>query len=206
MGTQPPENIIDVEIVSLIRLLNTVSYIETTNSCSGYSDTVPTRIVRGKPTQGHFRSNGERRRWTGHPYVTFRAIGNRDQRGKCLEFVDHLISKLTFHNEDEKTEQYKTQVRFHGETIEETAIRDSPRYAEFKRLAESVGMSEEEHGRLFPLFTVTYHNGFTIGIVVRACIDTLGGQDIYDERTPQEVMKIWKLIECVTKEFVENNK
>lgn len=206
MGRQPPENIIDAEILSLIRLLNSASYIETTSSCSGYSDSVPTPIANGKVVQGHFRSNGQRRSWAGHPYVTFRAVGNRDERGKCLDFIDHLISKLIFHNEDEKTEQYPAKFDFHGRTIKEMAIRNTPRYAEFKRLVQSVGMSEEEHGRLFPLFTVGYHDGFTIKVMVRACIDTLEGQDIYEERTPGEVMRIWKLIECVAKDFIQENK
>ena len=101
MGTQPPEEWIDAEILSLIRLMNTAPYLETTNCCSGYSDVQPTRIIGGKVVQGG-RSDGEHRRWTGTPYVSFRAIGNSESRGKCLEFVDYLIEKLVFHNEDEK--------------------------------------------------------------------------------------------------------
>lgn len=205
MGKQPPENIIDAEIISLIRLLNSAPYIETTNSCSGYSDTVPTAIVNGEVVQGYFRSNGERRKWTGHPYITFSAIGDRENRGKCLDFVDYLISKLAFHNEDEKKEKRQVEYEFEGQKIKEWAFVDSPRYAEFKKLAQSVGMTVEEYERLFPLFTVNYYQGFTIEIMVRACIDTLDGQNIYDERTPEEVMKIWKLIEYVARAFIEKN-
>lgn len=208
MGKQPPENIIDSEIISLIRLLNSVSYVETTNSCSGYSDTVPTAIVNGGVVQGHFRSNGHRRKWTGRPYISFLAIGNRENRGKCLDFVDYLISRLVFHNEDEKKEQYCAEFEFHRMKIQENAFRDTPRYAEFKELAQYVGMTEKEYGRIFPLFIVTYNlpAGFTIEIMVRACIDSINGHDIFDERTPEEVMKIWKLIEHVARDFIEKNK
>ena len=41
--------------------------------------------------------------------------------------------------------------------------------------------------------------------MVKAVVDTIDGQDIEEERSPEEVMEIWSLIEMVAKEFIESN-
>ena len=193
MGTQPPEEVIDAEILPLIRLLNAATYLETTNSCSGYSDVQPTRITDGKIVQGG-RSDGAHRKWIGSPYISFRAIGIRESRGECLEFVDYLIDTLVFHNEDEK----KTD-------DSDGFLRETERWRDFRHRAEFIGLTEGEYDRPFPLFLVDYSRGFTLKIMDWAAIDTIKGQDIREERTPDEVMKIWKLIEMVAKEFIDSN-
>lgn len=193
MGIQPPEDIIDAEILPLIRLLNAATYLETTNSCSGYSDVQPTRIISGKVVQGG-RSDGVHRRWIGSPYISFRAIGNRESRGKCLELVDCLIDTLVFHNEDEKRTEDS-----------DGFLRETERWRDFRHRAEHIGLTEEEYGRLFPLFLVNYYRGFTLNIMDWAVIDTINGQDIREVRTPDEVMKVWKLLEIVAKEFIDSN-
>ncbi len=177
MGKQPPEDIIDAEILSLVRLLNSAPYIETNNCCSGYTTDDPSRRKV---------SDGERRRWLGKPYVQFQAIGDRESRAKCLEFVDYLISELAFHSEDEKT----------GPTPEGT-LRKIPRWEKFKALAASIGLDEDEYDRQFPLFIVDYsRNGFTLSIMM---------SDGYEERTSEEVMQIWRLLELVARDFIERN-
>lgn len=160
MGNQPPENIIDAEILSLVRLLNTASFIETNNSCSGYSTDDPERSRV---------SDGKRRKWKGSPYIQFMVIGDDESRGKCLRFVDYLISKLNFH------------------TSEEAVYEDQGHFRNTQRYEVQVSYSS---------------NGFTLKIMDWACIDTIGGKDIIERRSPEEIMKIWILIELVTKDFL----
>lgn len=82
MGYEVLEDIIDIEIRHIVKLLNELSFIQTLGSCSGYSYDINTK---------NGASETEHSVWIGNPYVYLMSLNEE----KTFKYISYIIKKMS---------------------------------------------------------------------------------------------------------------
>lgn len=118
MGVEVPNEAIDYEIRQLIKSLNKLNFIQTTSSCSGWTD------IEINQTDGV--SDGVNRKWKGQPYIHILSLDDK----KMIHFVKYIYDKIMIDqqiNNDVLFKKIENQIKLYN----------------YKKLLSSVGLKND---------------------------------------------------------------